>query len=259
MAPGLAERVMRVRLLLETLEDPYPRPHASIRPVPGPAPSRYVPCETCQRRGWLVTRDRRWKLCGSCDGRGERWREPGEPLWDAYIGMPLVEASQLPREPPRGPSDSQLAQDKAEAEGRWQSLSYVWERALAAQDRYGSYREVRRNLAWLKQAEPVRGRLIQVVLVEAQPRVLSRSDERDLDLGVVAITLRMRTVRVPPWLLERTAANQRRVGIAELAGRGMQAGEIARRLALPKSVVRRRLREMNGVRSGQAGVPSLAM
>src|SRR4030095_728717 len=128
-----------------------------------------------------------YRLCLDCDGRGERYREPGDEAWDAYLGLPLETAALLPREPPRGPSAVQAAQDKDEREGRVEALSYGWERrpggahspprapsavqaaqdkderegrveALSygwerlrdAYDRHGSYRELRTQLRWLR-------------------------------------------------------------------------------------------------------------
>jgi DNA-binding NarL/FixJ family response regulator len=58
--------------------------------------------------------------------------------------------------------------------------------------------------------------------------------------------LRMRTVRVPGWLIERTDADERRDAIVALASTGLPAGEIARRLGVPKSTVRKRLRQSVG-------------
>src|SRR5262245_44112657 len=51
LAVPLPERVVRVRLLLETLNDPYPTPRSALATEAGPAPSAYVPCEACQGRG----------------------------------------------------------------------------------------------------------------------------------------------------------------------------------------------------------------
>src|SRR4030095_3043003 len=91
-----------------------------------------------------------YRLCLDCDGRGERYREPGDEAWDAYLGLPLETAALLPREPPRGPSAVQAAQDKDEREGRVEALSYGWERLRDAYDRHGSYRELRTQLRWLR-------------------------------------------------------------------------------------------------------------
>jgi hypothetical protein len=77
----IEERVQRVVILLESLNDPYPTPRIALVPDSGPAPSRYVPCETCSRRGEVRVRGG-WQLCLLCDGRGEKKRE-NEPAWDA--------------------------------------------------------------------------------------------------------------------------------------------------------------------------------
>src|SRR5262245_22830839 len=96
--PELRTRVERVRLLLATMDDPYPPPRGALRTDPGPAASRYVPCETCRASGWLHQRDG-WHLCLICDGR--RWkRRQDEPQWDAYTNLPLEVAVQLPRAAP---------------------------------------------------------------------------------------------------------------------------------------------------------------
>src|SRR5262245_40558472 len=93
----LAERVDRVRLLLETLDDYLPPPAISLRPDSGPAASRFVPCETCKERGQLKVRGR-LVLCLVCDGAG--WhRRRDEPAWDAYLELPLDEAMELRVEP----------------------------------------------------------------------------------------------------------------------------------------------------------------
>src|SRR5215467_4876054 len=91
----LADRVQRVRLLLDTLDDPYPQPSTALRPDSGPAASAYVPCETCRRAGEVRVRGG-WQLCLLCDGRGWRRRQAGDPEWDAYVELPVVEAAALP-------------------------------------------------------------------------------------------------------------------------------------------------------------------
>ena len=257
MSPPLADRVQRVRLLLDTLNDPYPTPRGHLQPDAGPAPSRYVPCLTCQRQGWLKRRGRS-VLCLACDGTGNRRRRHDEEPWDAYLNVPLAEATPVAREPM---TLRQIEEQVAEQEGRLEDLSYGWERLQAAYQRHGSYRELRRQLDWLAGSWPRRHRLVQAVLVDHEPRRLDAGSELELELGVVQVTLRMRSVRVPPWLLEHAAASERQQTIAQLAALGLRAGEIARKLGIPKEVVRRRLKTLptRGVLSGQAGIPLGAM
>lgn len=224
----IAEQVQRVTLLLQTLNDPYPTPRIAVVPETGPAPSRYVPCETCMRRGEVRVRAG-WMLCLVCDGTGWK-RRAGEPAWDAYLEMPLDEAVRLPRAAP-GPS-SQRSED-----------AFGWERLRRRYDAAGSYAAVRRQLRWLQTVEPRRHRLVIAVHVEHEPRVLSREAERDLNLGVLALALRLGKVRVPRWLVEQSDAEHRRHDIVSLAAEGMTPGQIARMLGLTKKVVQRRLRQ----------------
>ena len=246
MAVELAERVQRVRLLLLTLNDPYPTPRGALEPDSGPAASRYVPCETCRARG-EVRRRGGWILCLVCDGRGEKRRER-EPEWDAYVELPLVDAVSLPVVTvarPRLP---------AEVEER----TFGWERARRAYDRHGSYQQLRRQLDWLRREDEQRYRLVRAVLVDHEQRELTSEMHRQMQLGVFMIARRMKHVRVPPWLIERTTAEEQRETIAELAASGMSAAVIARRLGITKEAARRKMKR-NGVESAPAGIPRGAM
>jgi len=237
----LETKVERVTILLTTLNDPYPTPQGSLRPDAGPAASRSVPCETCRTTGWVKERGR-VVLCLICDGDGWRRRRGDEPEWDRYLGMPVEEAVTLPTMPTPRP---RLDGDDA----------YGWERAAISRDRHGSYADLRRQLEWLSAARPERHRLVRAVLVDQEPRRLEPAGVVELQLGVVQIALRMARVRVPHWLMERREAQERRQTIAALARQGLGAGEIARRLGIPKKVVRRRLRDLRAVDFGHAGVP----
>jgi|SRR5215471_618455 len=225
----LADRVQRVRLLLDTLDDPYPQPGAALRPESGPAPSAYVPCESCRRLGEVRVRGG-WQLCLLCDGRGWRRREHGEQEWDAYIELPLREAAELPVPiVPRAPQPVGVEE------------SYAWERERARYDRHGSYAELRRQLTRLQLVRRRRYWLVRTVLIEHDHRDLDRDDHCELDLGVLQLTIWMPVVKVPGWLIERTRASDRQLTIAELAATGLTVGEIAKRTGIPKRTVRKRL------------------
>lgn len=224
----LAERAQRVYLLLDTLNDPYPMPRGSIEPGSGPSPSRYVPCETCRRRGEVRSR-KGWSLCLVCDGAGWKRRED-EPPWDAYLGMPLDEAKELPRAstPPRL--------------GNVEDGGHAWEALKARYDRHGSYRELRRQLDWLSLTHPSRYLLVRRVLVDHEPRVLDRETGIELRIGVVLIARRMRSVRVPTWLMEQGNARVNR-SIEGMAAEGMSPAQIAREVGLSRESVKRKLRK----------------
>jgi hypothetical protein len=242
----LLDKVARVRLLLETLNDPYPTPQGALRSDSGPASSSYVPCETCREKGAVKTRAGT-AICLICDGRGWRRRQRGDREWDAYVKLPVEEAASLPT---MGTAPKR-EQDAEEA--------YAWERARRAHDRHGSYKEVRLRLDHLSQVHRPRYRLVRVALVDKEPVQLSVRDDVEMTLGVVWITLRMRSIRVPPWIMERSAAADKRDSIFALVEAGYSVGEIARRTGMAKGAVRRRIRSRNAVDSGQAGIPARAM
>jgi hypothetical protein len=227
---GLAERVERVRVLLETLHDPYPSPRGLLEPDSGPAASRYVPCQTCGRRGEIRVRGA-WRLCLICDGAGWKRRSAGDEPWDAYLSLPLREAAELPRE-------SRARQRPAES----LEDTFPWERARAVYDRHGSYAQLRIGLAWLQTETPRRHALVRAVHVDHEPIALGPAARRELELGLVQLTLRLGRVRVPPWLIEEPTAKRRTETIAELAAQGETPGTIARRLGVSKRVVQRQLR-----------------
>lgn len=243
--PEIAERVQRVRLLLDTLNDPYPSLGTALRSDSGPAPSYYVPCETCRRLGEIRVPGG-YQLCLLCDGRGWKRREHEEP-WDAYIELPVAQANELPipiapkSPPPTGVEDS-----------------YAWERARKRYDRHGSYRELRLQLDRLQLVRARRYWLVRTVLVEHERRELDTRARVDLDLGVLQLALWMPRVKVPGWLIERTKADERTETLAELAETGLSAGQIAKLLGLPKETVARRLKR-RAIGSKSAGIPATAM
>ena len=236
----LQTKVERVTILLTTLNDPYPTPQGALRPDAGPAASRSVPCETCRQSGRVKERGR-FVLCLICDGEGWRRRRGDEPEWDRYLAMPVEEAVTLPVMPtPRIEHDDD---------------AFGWERAALTRDRHGSYADLRRQLEWLSEARPERYQLVRAVLVDGEPRILEERGLLELQLGVVTLALRMRVVRVPHWLMEHREATERKQTIAALAREGLGAGEIARRLGIPKKVVRRRLKDVQAIDFGKVGVP----
>lgn len=250
----LAERVTKVRLLLVTLNDGYPTPQGSLDAPSGVAEGKRVPCEDCKRRGWIRTRQGS-TLCLLCDGTGWRRRHADEEPWDEYVGLPTAEAAQLPVMPSAPPVDAilaRLADEQAEREGRLAGLAYGWERARAAHDRRGSYRELRRSLERLADARPHWHRLVLAKLVYHEPRLFTPSAELAVDLGVVWTALDMRgPVRVPHWVMERERADRTRDTVALLAHDGLSPAQIAARLGMSKKAVKRRIRSRI---PGDAGV-----
>jgi hypothetical protein len=88
---------------------------------------------------------------------------------------------------------------------------------------------------------------VVAVHVEHEPLELGPPARLELELGVLALALRLGTVRVPPWLME--PPETRRASVAELAAAGLGAGAIARELAIPKGTVRKYLAVTSGGRA----------
>jgi hypothetical protein len=237
----LPDRVERVRLLLTSLNDWLPTPQGALRPDSGPAPSRYIPCETCRATGWVKARSG-LVLCLVCDGVGWKRREPGEAEWDAYLGLPLQEAASLPVVTT---ARRQVEEEREE--------SFAWERARQSYERNGSYKEIRLRLDQLHNVHPPRHRLVTVVLVDKEPVALSPHHDTEVTLGVTWIALRMRTVRVPAWIMERSRAAEKRETVTALYSDGYSVGEIARRTGMNRKVIRRKIRGLGAIHSGAAG------
>lgn len=255
----LVERVRKVRLLLVTLNDGYPTPQGSLDVPSGVAEGRRIPCEDCKRRGWVRTRQGD-VLCLVCDGAGWRRRASVEEPWDEYVGLPTAEAASLPVMPSAPPVDAilaRLADEQAEREGRLSGLAYGWERARAAADRRGSYRELRRSLGRMRDDRPNWHRLVVAKLVNDEPRSYTPRAELVVELGVVWIARDMRgPVRVPHWVIERERADQTRDTVELLAHDGLSPAQIAARLGISRKAVKRRIRSRI---PGDAGVAQRAI
>lgn len=237
MAEPLLDRVARVRILLGSMNDWLPGVQGALRSDSGPAASKYVPCETCRTTGWIKARSGRL-LCLVCDGAGWKRRGAGEAEWCAYTGLPVEQAVSLPVMTTSRPQLTSTVDD-----------AYPWERAHQAYERHGSYKELRIRLDQLGDVHWQRRRLIKLVLVDKEPVALAPDQDAEMSLGVTWIALRMRSVRVPTWLMERSRAAEKRETVAALYSDGYSVGEIARRTGLTRKAIRRRIQPRNALHS----------
>lgn len=220
--------------MLESLHDYLPSPpHVQMKAPSGPVASKYVPCEPCAEKGKIVYRGRE-RLCFSCNGSGTRRRRVSDPEWCAYTRLPVAEARELP---------TVTHQRVSTLTDQEREQSFAWERKQAAYQRHGSYQELGRALERLRVESPscwyaltrhyVWG--IQVD-VEAERR------------GLVWLAGAMRSVRTPRWVADNKPASARQLAL-ELASQGHGAGTISKRLAVPKTSVKRWLKDRRRVES----------
>lgn len=251
----VTERCRRVRLLLASVNDPYPTPHDSIGSLaghlPGPAPSRRVPCSVCLRTGFTAGR----RICPLCGGSGWRRRRKGEDPFDEYTGEPVVDGGSSAKHgaPFRLEDDyrrlgeqlDQIEQAQQERQGVYSEM-YGWEKAREAQERLGSYRELKRALGALQELSPniygvVRARWLFGVPVNLIGRAVAIEQA-----AIIWVQGEMRgEIRVPPWLLI-DLFQQRKSRFEQLVQGGYSASEIASYLDLPKKRVKKMLRDARG-------------
>lgn len=245
----MLERERKVRLLLETMDDYLPGPSTiKSQDLPGPAPSTRRPCDDCKGTG-RTTRG----LCLVCDGAGRRratLREQRQDGWDEYVEAPVAEAvvPQLSAGVDRAAEirrlDSSIARIQRTLDakdGKMVEEAFPWEAARAAYERAGSYAELRRCLAELRLKAPdVYAAIRRLYTLALSPP--TRHEKALEAVGVSFLAQAMRHVNVPPWI-EQEAGESRNETIETLAAEGMTAGQIGRRLRIPKEKVRQVLRK----------------
>jgi hypothetical protein len=245
-------------LLLATQNDAYPRPNDSLGSLAGhlsgPAPGRRVPCGVCLRSGYTAGR----KLCLVCGGLGWRKRRKGEDPFDEYTGEPVADAASKSAHAPAfrleddyrrlGAQLDRVQRTLAAREGR-PDASYGWERAREAQERLGSYRELRAALRGLQRVSPNGYSVIRAAWLTDLPVTLVGRTQAIERAAVLWLQAEMPgEVRVPPWLMT-DVYRERRTVFEQLVAAGRSASEIARVLDLPKRRVKKMLKTATPIRN----------
>lgn len=217
----------KVRILLLTLDshlpDPKP-PRVYASAEPGPQASYYVRCGTCKGCGRLVGADepcvtclsalkdgrgiRRprhgCRLCLACDGRGERYREPGEEGYDPYSGKSMKELGEEPMQEAR----SELSVRRVGLRDERNERGFGWERMRLRNDERGSYNELRQQLEWLRDRHIARYETLMHWISSHDDKWWSWSDQAQASVDGTILLLADRmpeAVRVPKWVRQEAA------------------------------------------------------
>lgn len=254
----VTERCRRVRLLLSTCNDAYPRPNDSLGGLAGhlsgPAPSRRVPCPSCARTGYVAG----GRLCLNCGGSGWRRRLKGEDPYDEYTGLPIsdVASSASHAAPFRLEDDYRKIgveldriQSTVDSREGVYADAYGWEKAREAWERLGSYRELRRALGRLQGFSPEGYGVLRSVWLMDVPVTMIGKIQQVEQASIIWVQDDMRgEIKVPPWLME-DVFSQRRSTFEQLVSAGKSASQIARDLGLPKKRVKKMLKTSRPVLS----------
>lgn len=246
----LDQRIANVRILLSSFFDYLPTPQTSSGLIArasasGPAPGKRVPCGHCRRTGRIRERVGS-RYCPICDGSGWRVRRrlnPSHPQyeqpWDEYTRQPVeAEEDQHPHAMDRYQLDRALDQLEIFERGE----RFGWERERQVYERRGSYVELGLVLDRLAERWPSGYLQIRRVYLRGLSFEPSMATSLLADAAEEWLAREMRgEIRVPIWLIEQ-AAQTREATIQELTEQGLSAGQIARRLRIPKLKVQRQLR-----------------
>lgn len=251
--PELEQRMRQVRVLLDTRHDYLPSVHVTdLGDRPGPAASKRVPCELCDRSGRYRVRAGS-RVCPACGGSGWRRRRPEDEEWDEYTETLLADAQLGVAGLPSVGEDIQrltASIDRIQADldaraGLFDQEQYGWEKARRSYYRHGSYAELDRSLTIMARGFPY----LHSVLVQATARALparpARNGKTVVAMGEAYLATEMRgPIRVPKWIsYERSVSKTPTV--KQLAMEGMKSPQIAKRLGLSKSKVKFMLRRID--------------
>lgn len=238
---NVEERRLKIALLLSTMDDYLPGlGSSSPAALPGPAASRYVPCDLCQQKGRLKDD----VLCPECHGSRWRRRRAGEREWDAYLEQAVEDAVAPTRNFTGTPDHAaniraldasiERIQRTLDAKEGKHDDGFRWERVKKSYWRAGSYKALTR---WLNRMQRERPDLRMVVRRHYELELPGQDVEPVIDW----LEERMpKSLRVPPWVMERYA-QRNQVTVEQLRAEGLGAGAIAKRLRMSKKKVRRLL------------------
>jgi hypothetical protein len=239
-------------LLLETSELYYGASlHGKVwggytRAESGPAPSSKQPCPGCDGGGRTIPSGRPCVACrngqpqgshpcvpcADCAGKGWRFVDDytGAPV--AHVERPRVKVASSGA---RARSHAPVAEGLEVDAGRWET-------ACEKADRTGSYRALRAAMQRLAEQDPNAYRMVLSVHVHGNGRERTQRERRRLQRGMVRLDQMMpRTLRLPQWLQERLAGEQRAGDARALRDGGASLRQIQADLGVRKRRLKRML------------------
>lgn len=248
-------RAAKVKLLLETVDEPYPTATISaalLAALPGIGPGSRVPCSFCLRSGRIVQGDSD-RYCPLCMGYGWRRRRAGEDPWDEMTGRPIRDqasaknhshAFRLADDYRRITSDlARVEVSIAQQQGEMVETPYRWETEVRRYCKAGSYVEMLRALSVMALARPFGHAILRLVYLSNLPGDLIRFPPSAELAARVWLGQEMRgAIRVPSWVEEPLGVRKRQ-SVGELAAAGLSATQIARVLGVTKQKARRLINE----------------
>ncbi len=207
-------RIRRIVLLLESLNDylaPSSDPRgwtAGLPAQPGPGPSRKENCHACDGVGRL-----RGSECRTCKGKRRQARPP----------------------PARGGDEASSASPRDLADD-----AHKWERARRRRDWSGSYKDLERALAQLRDADPIAHELVHAVYVEGRYDRLESQTQKRVASALLWLAQRLPAeLRLPPHLEEGEQARERTIEAKRLAHNGHSKRAIKRMMGVRSRHLRR--------------------
>lgn len=237
------ERLMRVRLLLNSLYDYLPTPgHRSALTQAGfsTGSQHLLHCPDCDFNGFVHS------SCETCGGRGFVENGTVDP-YDTGRDFAWMNLEDGKKRAARRRDEIllQLRRDELAREGKLDLRErYGWENKRMLMERHGDYRQLRHGLRRLQHLCPVLYDTLHQLYFSGEYDDPPRTPREQVAVEFLSRQIKG-PVRVPPWLQNACTAPT----FTDLVARGLSSRQIAFRLGLSQKKVKRMLKGLVHVRA----------